>query len=178
MKTIVVASQNPVKVNAALSGFIKMFPAEEFNAVSVQAQSDVSTQPFSSDETLAGALNRSSNARNIFPDANFWVGIEGGVEEHNQELAVFAWVVVQSRDQIGKGRTGTFYLPTQISDLVRSGKELGEADDIIFNRSNSKQGNGAIGLLTGDIIDRAQLYEMAVVFALLPFRNKELYRAP
>lgn len=176
MKTIVVASQNPVKVTAALSGFIKMFPSEEFKAVAVQAQSDVSAQPFTSEETLAGALNRSANARKIFPDADFWVGIEGGVEEHRQELAVFAWVVIQSRGQIGKGRTGTFYLPTQISDLVRSGTELGEADDIIFHRSNSKQGNGAIGLLTGDVIDRSQLYEMAVVFALLPFRNKDLYR--
>lgn len=177
MKTIVIASKNPVKVAATLNGFRKMFPSIEFKISSVQVPSNVSAQPLTSSETLAGASNRAANAREVFPDADYWVGIEGGVDDYGQEMAVFAWVVVQSSDQIGKGRTGTFYLPAQISDLVRSGKELGEADDIVFNRFNSKQENGAIGLLTGDLIDRTQLYEMAVIFALLPFRNQELYRA-
>jgi inosine/xanthosine triphosphatase len=175
MKTIVIASTNPVKVASAKNGFNKMFPSEEFCVLPVQARSNVSIQPFTSDETLIGACNRAANAKTLIPDADFWVGIEGGVEEHGQEMAAFAWVVIQSSDQIGKGRTGSFYLPPQISNLVRAGKELGEADDIVFNRSNSKQENGAIGLLTGDLIDRTQLYEMAVLFALLPFRNPELY---
>jgi inosine/xanthosine triphosphatase len=176
MNTIAVASKNPVKVAAALNGFRQMFPSEEFKAQSVQVQSSVSDQPMTSDETLAGAFNRATNAKEILPDADYWVGIEGGVEENGLEMAAFAWVVIHSRDQTGKGRTGTFFLPPKISDLVRSGKELGEADDIVFKRSNSKQENGAIGLLTGNLIDRTQLYEMAVLFALLPFRNKELYQ--
>ncbi len=176
MNTIAVASKNPVKVAAALNGFRQMFPSEEFKALSVQVHSSVSDQPMTSDETLSGAFNRATNAKEILPDADYWVGIEGGVEENGREMAAFAWVVIHSRDQTGKGRTGTFYLPPKISDLVRSGKELGEADDIVFKRSNSKQENGAIGLLTGNLIDRTQLYEMAVLFALLPFRNKELYQ--
>ena len=53
--------------------------------------------------------------------------------------------------------------------------ELGEADDIVFGQSNSKQKSGAVGLLTGDIIDRKSLYEEAVVLALIPFKNEELY---
>jgi len=178
MKTIVIASKNPVKVASTLNGFQQMFPTETFKTVSVQVPSNVSDQPFSSDETLAGASNRAANARKEVPDADYWVGIEGGVEEHEDEMAVFAWVVIQSPDQMGKGRTGTFYLPPQLSNLVRDGIELGDADDIVFNRSNSKQQNGAIGILSGDLVDRTQLYEMAVIFALLPFRNQDLYRTP
>ena len=178
MKTIVIASKNPVKVASTLNGFQQMFPTETFNTVSVQVPSNVSDQPFSSEETLSGANNRAANARIEVPDADYWVGIEGGVEEHEDEMAVFAWVVIQSPDQTGKGRTGTFYLPPQLSKLVRDGIELGDADDIVFNRSNSKQQNGAIGILSGDLVDRTQLYEMAVIFALLPFRNQELYRIP
>jgi len=87
------------------------------------------------------------------------------------------WVVVRSGDRVGKARTGTFFLPAPVADLVRQGKELGEADDIIFGRSNSKQENGAIGLLTGNVIDRTQLYEHAVVLALVPFKNVGLYSA-
>ena len=51
----------------------------------------------------------------------------------------------------------------------------GDADDVVFERSNSKQANGAVGLLTGDVITRASLYAHAVVLALIPFRNMELY---
>ncbi len=76
---------------------------------------------------------------------------------------------------IGKGRTGTFFIPPPVADLIRQGKELGEADDIIFQRNNSKQENGAVGLLTGNVIDRKNLYEQAVILALIPFKNSILY---
>jgi non-canonical (house-cleaning) NTP pyrophosphatase len=76
---------------------------------------------------------------------------------------------------IGKGRTGTFLLPPAVAELIRQGKELGAADDIVFGRLNSKQDNGAVGLLTDDVIDRAQLYEHAMILALIPFKNKALY---
>lgn len=175
MKTIVVASRNPVKIQAALGGFQAMFREEEFQAVPVTVPSNVSDQPMSSIETLAGARQRAENAYAAYPKADYWVGIEGGVEEMGEELTGFAWVVIRSAALLGKGRTATFFIPNQVADLVRLGKELGEADDIVFGRSNSKQENGAVGILTGDVIDRARLYETAVVLALIPFKNPELY---
>lgn len=175
MKTLVLASNNPVKVQATLNGFQKMFPDEECRVKAVPASSSVNSQPLSNAETLQGALNRVRLATQLILEADYWVGIEGGVEETDGEMAAFAWVVVRSQEQMGKGRTGTFFLPPQVSDLIRQGKELGEADDIVFDRSNSKQDNGAVGLLTGNVIDRAQLYEQAVILALVPFKNTELY---
>jgi inosine/xanthosine triphosphatase len=176
MKTIVVASRNPVKLQAALSGFNQMFPGEEFQVTSAVVPSNVADQPFTSDETLRGAKNRAANAAAVLPGADFYIGIEGGVEEDQSELAVFAWVVIRSQNITGKGRTATFFLPPELAQLVRAGKELGEADDIVFNRSNSKQENGAIGILTGDAVDRARLYDMAVIMALIPFKNPQLYQ--
>jgi len=178
MKTIVLASANPVKVQATLNGFRRMFPDEKFQMKAVSTSSGVKSQPLSDAETLQGALNRARNAVRMTPNADYWVGIEGGVEETNGEMAAFAWVVVCSQELIGKGRTGTFFLPVQVADLIRQGKELGEADDLVFNRSNSKQDNGAVGLLTGNVIDRAQLYEQAVILALAPFKNTEWYSRP
>jgi len=178
MKTIVLASANPVKVQATLNGFRRMFPDEKFQMKAVSASSGVKSQPLSDAETLQGALNRARNAARLIPSADYWVGIEGGVEDTDGEMAAFAWVVVCSQEQVGKGRTGTFFLPVQVADLIRQGKELGEADDLVFNRSNSKQDNGAVGLLTGNVIDRAQLYEQAVILALAPFKNTELYSRP
>jgi non-canonical (house-cleaning) NTP pyrophosphatase len=76
----------------------------------------------------------------------------------------------------GKARTGVFFLPKAVAQLVQRGVELGEADDRVFGRINSKQGNGAIGLLTDDVIDRVQYYEHAVILALVPFKNSQLYQ--
>jgi inosine/xanthosine triphosphatase len=177
VKIIVLASHNPVKAQAALAGFRRMFPEQEFELQMSAADSGVSAQPFSSDETLSGARNRTHTARQTQPEADFWVGIEGGVEPHGAELSAFAWVVVLAKNGVeGKGRTGTFFLPPAVAALIHQGKELGEADDIVFAQINSKQKNGAIGILTGDVIDRAALYEPAVIMALVPFRNPEYYR--
>lgn len=175
MKKIVIASTNPVKMQAALQGFERMFPEQAFEIHSVSAASGVRAQPLSSQETLQGAHNRACAAHRQAPQADYWVGIEGGIEDCDEEMAAFAWVVVYTPRLTGKGRTGTFFLPPVVADLIRQGKELGEADDIVFNKNNSKQANGAIGILTGDVIDRTRLYEHAVVLALAPFKNSELY---
>jgi inosine/xanthosine triphosphatase len=180
MKRIVIASTNPVKVRAVECGFARMFPGETCQFITVAVLSGVAEQPFGSDEALQGARNRVSQARLVKPDADFWIGVEGGVEEHDgrdhdKEMAAFAWIVVESSMFQGKGRTGTFFLPPAVAELVRKGKELGEADDIIFGKSNSKQENGAVGILTGDVIDRASLYEQAVILALIPHKTPQLF---
>ena len=174
-KTIIIASKNPVKIQAALAGFQRMFPEDTFSISPASVSSLVSDQPGTDSETLAGATNRAKLAQQQLPAADFWVGIEGGVQAAGSEISAFAWVVVLSKDQLGKGRTGAFLLPDAVANLVRQGKELGEADDIVFKRLNSKQDNGAVGLLTGNVIDRADLYEHAVILALVPFKNPDLY---
>ncbi len=75
----------------------------------------------------------------------------------------------------GCARTAAFALPDEIARLVRTGFELGEADDRVFGRVGSKREDGAVGLLTDGAIDRAALYAPAVTLALLPFFNPELY---
>ena len=183
MKIIALASHNPVKIQATLNAFRRMFPGERFEVESLTVSSGAPAQPMSDQETLQGAIQRAKNAAAMLPEADYWVGIEGGVEDESDDMstdisaamAAFAWVVVRSRDRVGKARTGTFFLPAPVADLVRQGKELGDADDIVFRKSNSKQKNGAIGLLTGNVIDRTGLYEHAVVLALVPFKNVVLY---
>ncbi len=173
---VVVASKNPVKIEAALLGFKKMFPKEKFEVSSVSVSSFVSEQPRSDSETLLGALNRANGASEKILDADFYVGIEGGIEDLGEEMVSVAWAVVKSKDgRIGKGRGGTYFLPKKIAQLIRAGKELGEADDIVFGRSNSRESNGAVGILTNNVIDRKSRDSDATILALIPFKNKELY---
>ncbi|MFA6995413.1 MAG: inosine/xanthosine triphosphatase [Patescibacteria group bacterium] len=175
MKKVVIASKNPVKIQAVRQGFTQMFPEEKFNFIETSVPSNVSDQPLSNLETINGARNRADNAAQEIIDADFYVGIEGGVEAIGEEMETFAWVVVKSLKQYGKARTGTFFLPQKVVELIKQGKELGEADDLVFKRQNSKQQNGAVGILTGDVLNRAGFYAEAVVLSLIPFKNVDLY---
>lgn len=177
MKKIVLASKNPVKIQATLQGFQKMFPDEAFDVQPISVPSKVGVQPMSWEETLQGALNRANGAADLVKDADYWVGIEGGVEKVDGEMAVFAWIVVRSSDLVGKSQTGLFFLPPRIRSLIDQGIEMGEADDIVFNMANSGQREGAIGVLTENVIDRTKFYLHAVILALVPFKNTELYSA-
>jgi inosine/xanthosine triphosphatase len=174
--TLVIASTNPVKVQAALAGFQKMYPDTNISTKPINVASDVADQPMTDEETLTGATNRVANAMREQPDADYWIGIEGGVQPLNGELTAFAWVVVRSKSKTGKARTGTFFLPRAVTELVEQGIELGTADDMVFGSRNSKQAGGAVGLLTGNVVDRKQLYEQAVVLALVSFKWEQLYR--
>mgnify|MGYP001570346227 CR=1 FL=1 len=176
MKKIVVASKNPVKISAALAAFRKIFPSEIFEAEGVSVPSGVSDQPKSDRETFEGAKNRATNASVAHPTADFWVGMEGGVEEGSGTMGSFAWMVVKAKSgAFGKGRTSTFFLPPRVAELIKQGKELGEADDIVFGGTNTKQKNGAVGLLTGDAVTRTSYYTEALILSLIPFKNEHLY---
>ena len=172
---VVVASTNPVKMRAVLGGFQETFASSAIHVRGIPVSTPAAAQPYGDDETRRGAEARASGAQDFALDADFWVGIEGGVADLGQEMAAFAWVVICSRDRTGRARTGTFFLPQVVAGLVRQGLELGLADDRVFGTTNSKQDAGAVGLLTGGVIDRESLYRHAVSLALIPFRNAALY---
>lgn len=179
MKQILVASGNPVKITAALEGFQAMFPKEQFEAMGASAPSGVADQPMTDNETYTGACNRVAHIAKEHPNADYYVGIEGGIQETGDELEVFAWVVIRGKDgMVGKGRTSTFFLPPPLTKLVREGMELGAADDAFFGRTNGKCENGTVGILTGDVVDRTKYYVEAMAMALIPFRNPNLYQKP
>lgn len=151
-----------------------MFPDDVWRAEGVSVPSGVSDQPMGDEETLLGAFNRAQAARTLYPEADFVFGIEGGCAEDAHGMQCFAWVVALGQGRIGRGRSGAFYLPEEVARLVRRGIELGHADDLVFGRSNSKQADGSVGLLTGGVIDRALYYEHAVILALVPFKHPNL----
>ncbi len=175
MAIVIVASKNPVKIAAVQTAFEKVFPNETFTFQGESAPSGVADQPMTDLETKQGAINRTTHIKQTFPEANYWVGIEGGVENEDSDMHCFAWIIIRSNTKTGKAKTSTFILPSKVADLVNQGTELGHADDIVFGRCNSKQSNGAVGLLTKDLITRTTYYVEAIILALIPFSNEELY---
>lgn len=173
---IAVASGNPVKIEAVRDAFSECF-TDEIVVESFLVSSDVSDQPLGNNETRKGAKNRVEKLIKQNANFDYYVGIEGGVSLVKGQMLAFAWMVVKNNEKTGVSRTSSFVLPPRVTELVLAGKELGEADDFVFNRKNSKQENGAVGLLTNDLIVRRSLYKQAIILALIPFLSPDLYPA-
>lgn len=172
---VVVASKNPVKIEAARAAFAALMPNAKLQMIPVGVDSGVGNQPSSDEDTRRGARNRAANARECVPEADFWVGLEGGIEVFEEQLMAFAWMAILGRDgNTSSARSTTLPLPTAIRKLIDEGLELGEANDRVFSTANSKQGGGAFGLLTDGLYTRESIYTQTLVLALLPFVN-DLY---
>ncbi len=171
--TVLVGSKNPTKINAVKNGLKRVFYDRTISVLGHNVESGVPDQPIGYEETKSGAENRIKNLKNR--DADFYIGIEGGCVYVEKKLFAFAWVLTEDRfGYVGSGKTSMFQLPKKIQKLIDKGVELGEADDLIFKRNESKKKNGAVGILTNNLIDRTKYYEEAVILSLIPFINKRL----
>ena len=177
MKTVVVGSNNPVKLASAKFAFSEMFPEETFTFVTYGAESGVAEQPFGIEETKQGATSRALACKESLPQADFWLGLEGGIEVIEEEYYVSAWMCVLGEDdRIGYGRTGAFVVPPLVRERIMQGEELGKACDAVFLQINSGYKGGAVSILTDEKITRTDFYVPAMMFALVPFLKPELYR--
>ena len=164
---VAVGSANPVKVGAVAAVVRHVDPDAVVRAAPVP--SGVPDQPWGDEETIRGARARAVAACAAL-DADIGVGIEGGVvDEGDGRVRSCAWAVVALRD--GKTFTGgslAMPLPDRVAQLVRGGTELGHAMDAVSGGRDTKHGAGAVGILTGGLIDRQRAYEVIVTYALAP----------
>jgi len=179
MKTIqikiIVGSRNPVKINAVRNAMTRLFPEAEIDCLGEQAPSGVAEQPMTEQETRLGAINRVEFCQVNF-DADYYVAMEGGVDNFEYGPATFAYVVIADKHKQSVGRSTNLPLPSVVFQALRSGEELGHVMDRLFNTRNIKQKGGAIGLLTNGIATRESIYTQALTLAFAPFLHGKLYQ--
>lgn len=187
---VAVGSLNPVKAKAAGDGIRKaLMPVYGESGVDIEVQgfnvpSNVSDQPMGDKETKTGAQNRARNAWKAFVEEtgaspDYAVGLEGGITlEDDDEMICSAYMAVcgSADGVIGTARTCSFPLPAAIKEKVKSGMELGDADDAVFGSTNSKQQGGTVGHLTRGVIDRSAYYVDAVCLACIPLLWPDLWK--
>ena len=172
---VVVGSTNPVKVAAVRAVLGRVGSRAQVDGVAVA--SGVSDQPVGDEETIRGATQR-ARAVLAASDADFAVGLEGGVVDEGGVMRTCAWAAVVARDgRVGTGGSLAMTLPTRVAALVRDGVELGHAMDRVTGGHDTKRGAGAVGILTAGLVDRQGAYEALVAYALAPFLTPELYAA-
>ncbi|MCE2570444.1 inosine/xanthosine triphosphatase [Motilimonas eburnea] len=174
--TVVVGSRNPVKVAAARGAISRLFPDHKIECQGVDAPSGVPEQPMTDEETRLGAINRCQYCIDHY-QGDFFVAIEGGVDQFVDGPATFAYVVISNGRQQGVGRSCQLPLPMRIYQALTQGEELGDVMDRLFNTTNIKQKGGAIGLLTQHQASRAGVYEQACILAMAPILHSKLYQS-
>ncbi|EOC1851134.1 inosine/xanthosine triphosphatase [Vibrio parahaemolyticus] len=170
---VVIASLNPAKINAVKSAFQSAFPQQAFEFVGISVPSEVADQPLTNEETHRGALNRVKNAKLEMPTADFYVGLEAGIEGN----VTFAWMVIESDTHRGESRSASLMLPPEVLAQLADANELGDVMDKVFGTENIKQKGGAISLLTQNQLTRSSVYHQALILALIPFTNPDHFPA-
>lgn len=173
MYHVIAATTNPAKINAITLAFDDVYGPGQYRIEGVNVDSGVPLQPIGSTETRIGARQRVKNARQVRPEADFWVGIEAGIEDN----MTFAWMVVEHLQARGESRSASLMLPDIILQGIRQGRELGDAMAVLSGISNVKQQGGAIGIFTQGKLTRTSVYHQALLLALVPFHN-EIYQRP
>ncbi|MBP1915316.1 DUF84 family protein [Lederbergia galactosidilytica] len=151
-----VGSRNKAKLKAVET--VLQTLENKLDIVAIDAPSDVSSMPFSDEETMKGALNRAEFCVHQH-DVDFGVGLEGGVTETPAGLFIINWGALAVKDQATFVAGGArIKLPEEIAKRLRSGEELGPVMDDFCHRENIRHGEGAIGVFTNGMITRDQMF--------------------
>ncbi|AFJ48416.1 inosine/xanthosine triphosphatase [Shimwellia blattae] len=171
MYHIISATKNPAKIQAILQGFEAVFGAGSCHIEAVSVGSGVPEQPIGDAQTRQGARQRVINARQVKPEADFWVAIEAGIDQGS----TYSWVVVENHSQRGEARSATLPLPEKVLARVMEGEALGPVMSALTGIEQIGRKEGAIGVFTAGALTRSSVYLQAVVLALSPFHNA-IYR--
>jgi inosine/xanthosine triphosphatase len=185
---IAVASLRAPKLRAvteAVAAFAgKLVPDGDFEVVGEEVESGVSSTPTSSEELMRGAKNRAEALARIAGEVRkpwrYFVGLEGGLEVLQDERArrVFleSWAYVSDGVRGFYGRSGGIEVPEELAhEVLERGFELSDAIDRYAGAVGIRDGQGAWGVLSGDLIARDESFRVAVITAFAPFYNARMY---
>jgi inosine/xanthosine triphosphatase len=186
---IAVGSTRLPKMNAvreAVSLFGPLLDATaEFEVKGYEVESGVSHTPASRGELMLGARQRAEAlaAKLSFTEsADFFVGVEGGLDVVKEDGAhrVFleSWAYVADRRAGHYGCSGSIEIPEELAkEVLDKGVELSAAIDRYAGAVGIRDGKGAWGVLSGNLISRQESFRVAIVTAFAPFYNARMYRA-
>lgn len=190
MKTIIVAvgSTRRPKLRAvtdALAMFAaKLVPDGDFAVIGQEVESGVSSTPTSCDELMRGARQRAEAlvrlARETRKPWRYFVGLEGGLEvlQDDRKRRVFleSWAYVSDGGWGFYGRSGGIEVPEELAhEVLERGFELSDAIDRYAGAVGIRDGQGAWGVLSADLIPRDESFRIAVISAFAPFFNAKMY---
>ncbi|MAG02970.1 inosine/xanthosine triphosphatase [Candidatus Pacearchaeota archaeon] len=175
---IIVGSTNPIKIEAVKETIIDYPFLRDAEVHSYNANSGVSNQPITQDETIKGAMNR---AELSFRDCNYSVGLESGLMKVSYTITgylEFSACSVFDGMEHHIGLSQAFEFPKQVTRLIIEERlDANEAAHKTGLTKDKKLGSssGLLGLLTKGKITRKDYTKQAIQMALIQIENPELY---
>lgn len=159
---ILIASKSKIKIEGISDSFRKFFPKEEIIVESVEAESEVSSQPINND-VFKGAKNRLENAKKSEIQYDYIVSCESGLLEQFGNWFNMQIVLIENDEGIQAwANSAGFQIPDKyIPQILET--SLKEVFDNIF------ECNGGISLLSNGISSRKKLILDATIMALSKF---------
>jgi inosine/xanthosine triphosphatase len=186
---IAVGSTRRPKLNAvkdAVSAIAPFF--EEGTSLEVEGykvESGVSHTPVARDELMQGARQRVETLQHSLQtkrtSASFFVGLEGGldvvVENGVKRVFLESWAYASDGSTGHFGCSGSIELPESLAEEVLSRcTELAAAIDRFAGEVGIRDGQGAWGVLSRNLISRQESFRLAAIAAFAPFYNAKMYR--
>ena len=170
---IALGSTSPVKINATKQAFEAYFDNVEIKGIKVP--SGIKPFPTSEEETFQGAVNR-AKAVSEMEQADYYVGLEGGLQTFNGYIIVKQIAVVLHDEKTGIGVSSGYNAPeTLINQLDMTSDESRIILDRYFGKTEILSKEGIIGVLTNGKLNRTTISRNAVICALTVFINPQYY---
>jgi len=174
IRKVVVGSTNPVKV-AAVTAVLRLV-APEVSVIGLAVASGVAEQPWGDEETQTGAVQRAEAALAADREADWGIGVEGGIIQTAYGVFSNAWCAIVDRaGRRSLGGSVGLPLPPLVVTGLYNGGELGPLMDELTGISDTKTKMGASGILTRGLIDRQASYEVIIKYALARFLHPDWY---
>jgi inosine/xanthosine triphosphatase len=186
---IAVGSTRRPKLNAVKEAAAAIAPlfgdGTTFDITGYEVESGVSHTPSSRQELMQGARQRVQALHETLREkkvpGDYYIGLEGGldvaVENGLRRVFLESWAYI-SDGRIGHfGCSGSIELPDALAEEVLSrGKELSVAIDQFAGAVGIRDGQGAWGVLSGNLISRQDSFRLAVIAAFAPYYNAKMYQ--
>jgi inosine/xanthosine triphosphatase len=191
MKTarIAVGSTRLPKLNAVRDAVVvvgsMLDPGVIFEVNGYEVESGVSHTPTSRAELMQGARQRAEalavQLSSIGELSDFFVGVEGGLdlvpEGNSRRVFLESWAYVTDGRKGYYGSSGSIEIPDALATEVLQGTELSAAIDAYAGAVGIRDGKGAWGVLSGNLVTRQESFRLAAITAFAPFYNARMYQA-
>jgi inosine/xanthosine triphosphatase len=188
IKTVAVGSERAAKVLAVRAAIARIAQLDsswkDINVVARAVETNIPAMPLTDWQLMQGARERALAVRDLLNarrlEAQLYVGLEGGFHsisiEGEWHTFLRGWAFATD------GRVGYFGSSPSISvpsalvkKLIEGRNELGLVIDQVSGKRDVRSREGAWGVLSRDLVTRSMSFELALIAALAPFYNSDMY---
>ncbi|HVG29097.1 MAG TPA: inosine/xanthosine triphosphatase [Pyrinomonadaceae bacterium] len=182
-----VRSAKLLAVRAACARISEVDPGwDRAEIVAREVETNAPAMPLTDSQLMRGARERALAVRKLLRHegvpAHLYVGLEGGF--HTVTLDGERHTFLQGWAYATDGKRGHFGISPSVSvpaqivrEVVVGRRELGEVIDEVAGERDVRSRQGAWGVISKELLTRAQSFESALVAAFAPFYNAELFES-